>query len=171
MRKEKQLLLDEIQHHIDRHGSFVLVRYAKLKANIAHKLRAEVRQNGGNVKIAKKRILNKAAANLGISFDQFDSEGHICVVLTGRDPLETTKMVSQFGKDHENVLSIVGGRIDGVVYSAEKMDVLTKLPSKKELQAQLVSVLEAPLSQTVSTLESLLVNVVCCIENQAKKIS
>lgn len=172
MRKEKQLLLDEIQEQIEQYDSFVLVRYSKLPANAVHKLRGEVRQKaGGNVKVVKKRILRKAAANLGITFDHFDTEGHICVVLAGNDPVETTKMLSQFGKDHENATTIVGGRIEGVVYSAEKMDQLAKLPSKKELQAQLVSILEAPLSQTVSTIESLLVNVVCCIENQAKKIS
>lgn len=172
MRQEKQLLLDEIQEHIDQYGSFVLVRYTKLLANTAQKLRHQVREKvGGNVKVIKKRILRKAGTNLGISFDQFDTEGHLCVVLAGKDALETTKMVSQFGKEHENVVTIVGGRIDGIHYSAENMDKLAKLPSKKELQSQLVSILEAPLSQTVSTLESLLVNIVCCVENQAKKLS
>ena len=44
-----------------------------------------------------------------------------------------------------------------------------KLPAKDEMRAQLLGLFEAPMSQTLSTMESLLTSVMHCLENKKDK--
>lgn len=169
MRNEKQLLLEEIKEQIGRYGSFVLMRYQGLNANKANDFRRELAKLGGDLEVVRKRVLVKAAHEAGITLDKAELEGHVGLVLAGKDALETTKVVIQFGESNDNVVQVIGGRIDGQLYSATDMVKLSKLPGKQEMRAQLLSVLEAPMSQTLAVFEALLSSVVYCLDNKSKK--
>lgn len=169
MRNEKQLLLDEIKDQIDQFKSFVIMNYQGLGPNVAGSFRREVSASGGNYEVVRKRILIKAAQKAGIDLDIKDLPGHIGVVFSGTDPIQTTKMVFKFKKDTDNLVSVVGGRIDGQLYNAEEMDKLSLLPGKDEMRAQFLSVLEAPMSTTVRVMDAQLTSVLHCIENKCKQ--
>jgi len=121
---------------------------------------------GGEVEVIRKRVLLKAAENAGITLDLDALTGHIGLVFTGDNPLDLTKAVIKFGKENNNVVGIIGGRVDGILYNADQMKVLSELPSKDEMRAQLLSVFEAPLSQTLGTMDALLLSVVYCLDNK-----
>lgn len=169
MRQEKQLLLDEIKDHIEHRNSFVIMRYASLSANTANAFRREVAKSGGSVEVVRKRILIKAAEAAGIKLDLATMPGHIGLVLAGQDPLETTKCVFKFSQDAGDAIKVVGGRFDGQLYTGEDVEMLAKLPGKNEMRAQLLAVLEAPMSQTLATMEALLTSVAYCLDNKGKQ--
>lgn len=169
MSNEKQFLLEEIKELIDRYGSFVLMRYQGLDANMANAFRREIAKVGGNVEIMRKRVLIKAASAANITLEKKALEGHVGLVLAGKDALETTKTVIQFSESNEKVIQIIGGRIDGHLYSAADMEKLSKLPGKDEMRAQLLAVLEAPMSQTLAVMEAMLSSVVYCLDNKCQQ--
>lgn len=171
MREEKQMLLDEIEQQIERHQSFVIMRYQGLKANKANAFRVEVAKIGGNIEVMRKRILVKAAKKAGIDIDVGQLEGHIGLVLAGKDPIEMTKLVYTFSKDNENAISVIGGRFDGRLYFGEDVERISNLPGKDEMRAQFLATLEAPLSQTLSVMEAILTSVMHCLENKSKQNS
>ena len=169
MRKEKHLLLDEIKGQIEEHGSFVIMSYQRLGANSANAFRGEIAKLGGNIEMVRKRMLVKAADASGITLDVASLPGHIGLVFGGRDPLETTKAVFKFKQENDKVVEVIGGRFEGQLYSGADIEALSKLPGKDEMRAQLLGVLEAPLSQTLAVMEAILSSVVYCLDNKCKQ--
>lgn len=171
MRKEKQFLLDDIRDQIEKSGSFIIMRYFKLKSNKANEFRGEVAKLGGSVEMMRKRILIKAAKEAGVELSLNDLDGHIGLVFGGEDPLETTKAVFKFSKGADKAIQVIGGRFEGKLYGAEQVEKLSNLPNLKEMQAQFLSVLEAPMSNTLAVMEALLTSVIYCMDNKVKESS
>lgn len=171
MRQEKQLLLDEVKEQIERFGSFVIMRYTGLKAEVANEFRREIAKQGGNVEIMRKRILMRAAESAGVKLDLEALPGHIGLVFAGKDPIETTKVVFKFSQENNQTIEVIGGRFEGKLYGAADMEMLSKLPPLPEMRAQLLGVLEAPMSQTLAVMEAILSSVVYCLENKCQQDS
>ncbi len=171
MRQEKQLLLDEIKAKIDGSNAIVVTRYQNFTPNLASQFRSQLLQAGGDFEVVRKRIFLKAAESSGIQFNPETLEGHIGIVFSEKDPVGVIKTLIQFSKDNEEIFSILGGRFDGNLCSARDVVEISKLPSKEEMRSQFLALLEAPLSQTLSTMESLLTSVMYCLENKSQNNS
>lgn len=167
MRQEKQLLLDEIKEQIDQSGSFIIMSYSGLKANKANDFRREIAKQGGSVEVLRKRVLCKAADSAGVQIDLVALPGHVGLVFASDNALELTKAIVKFGKENNDTVGVIGGRLDGILYNAADMQKLSELPSKDEMRSQLLSVFEAPLSQTLGTMDALLLSLVYCLENKS----
>jgi large subunit ribosomal protein L10 len=168
MRTEKQLLKNEVSDKIKLHGSFVIMQYAGLNANAASSFRREIGKMGGEVEIVRKRILEKVAQDMGLTFDSPTLEGHIGLVFLGQDPIETTKTVFKFSQDNNKVIQVNAARLDGTMYVGADVERLSKLPNKNEMRAQLLSIFEAPMSQTLAVMDAVLTSVPHCLENKCK---
>lgn len=169
MRQEKQLLLDEIQGHIKKSDSFLIMRYKGLTANKANEFRGDISKKGGFVEVVRKRILAKAAQAAGIEIDLSELEGHIGLVFGSKEPLETAKFIFKFSEENDKAVEVIGGRFEGQLYNAAEMETLSKLPGRDEMRAQLLSVLEAPMSQTLGAMDAILSSVVYCLDNKSKQ--
>ena len=168
MRLEKQLLLDEIKDKIADSKAIVLASYKRLEPNAAAAFRINLAKTGGSLEVVKKRVLIKAAQVAGIALDPALLQGHIAVVFANQDPIQTTKAVYQFRRENEEVLEVIGGRFEGSLCSAMDVEQISKLPSKEEMRAQFLGTLEAPLSQTLAVIDSLLTSVIHCLENKSQ---
>lgn len=167
MRPEKQLLLDDIKERLGAAPSFLLARYQSLAANAATDFRSALRSAGGDFEVVRKRVLIKAAAAAEVEIDRDALQGHIGIVFTGEDAVGTTKAVFKFGKESD-AIEVVGGRIDGVNYTAEQVKRISKLPSQDEMRSQLLGLFEAPMAQTLAVCEALLTSVIHCLNNKAQ---
>lgn len=171
MRNEKQLLLQEVKGQFDQFDSFVIMRYSSLNANQANKFRNQIAQIGGNVEVVRKRVLIKAAQEAGIQLELASLPGHIGLVFAGKDPIETTKIVFKFSQDTNKAIEVIGGRFDGQLYRAADVEMLSKLPGKNEMRAQLLGLFEAPMAQTLAVMDAILASVVYCLDNKCKQSS
>jgi len=171
MKKEKQLLLDEVKTQMDRHGSFVIAQYEGLKANAINDFRNVVAKLGGDMQMIRKRVLVKAAAEAGVELTVENLPGHISVVFSGEDPVEVAKATYKFSEENGNKVQVLGGRFEGQLYQAADVKTLSQLPGKDEMRAQLLGLFEAPMSQTVGVINAVLTCVLHCLENKAKKDS
>merc|ERR1712232_1469522 len=104
---------------------------------------------GGDVEMVRKRVLVKAAQESGIDLKLETLPGHIGLVFGGADSVQTTKAVFNLRKESK-AIEVVGGLFEGKLFNAEDVEILSKLPSKDEMRAQLLGTLVAPLTQTVA---------------------
>ena len=170
MRKEKQLLLDEIVDLLNKHDStFLIMQYKSVSANAMNGFRNDVAKLGGDVQVMRKRVLTKAALQEGINIGSVELPGHVGIVFGGKDPLETTKAVFNYSKENNNSVAVLGGMLDGRLYDAKQVETIATLPNLDGMRAQLLSVFEAPLSQTVGVMNSLLTSILFCLENKSKE--
>ena len=166
MRQEKQLLLDDIKDKITGSNGFILTRYGKINPNLSAQFRFDLMKSGGDFEVIRKTILMKAAEAAGLTLDRAMLEGHIGVVFSTQDLLETAKTVFKFKESNEDMMEVVGGRFEGQLYSAKDLEALSKLPSKPEMQAQLLGLLEAVPSQLLGVIDALLSSTVNILDNK-----
>ncbi|HEY2811022.1 MAG TPA: 50S ribosomal protein L10 [Rhabdochlamydiaceae bacterium] len=166
MRAEKQLLLDDIKNRMNTSNALVIARYVKLEPNKVAGFRQQLSQTGSSLAVIKKRVLLKAAQEAGYPLSADTLEGHIAVIFLAEDPFSTTKAIYKFSEENEKILEVLGGRFEGALCSAQDVEQISKLPSKDEMRAQLLGVLEAPLSQTLAVMDALLTAVLYCLENK-----
>jgi large subunit ribosomal protein L10 len=166
MRPEKNILLKEIRDKIDASKALVLATYTKMSPNMAANFRMNIGKTGGSFEVVKKRVLIKAE-QAGFALDRNALKGHVGVVFAEQDPVQTTKYVYQFVKDNEEILQVIGGRFEGTMCSAKDVQIISQLPNRDEMRAQLLGLFEAPMSQTLATVEALLCSVLFCLENKA----
>lgn len=169
MKQEKQLHLDEIKDQIQQFDSFVIMRYLGLSANKANDLRRDVAQLGGSLEMVRKRLFIKAAEAAGLKLDLSAMPGHIGLVFGGKDSFDLAKSVFKFSQDNDKTVEVIGGRFEGQLYDGQQVEMLSKLPSKDEMRAQLLSMFEAPMAQTLAVMDALLTSVMHCMDNKSKQ--
>ncbi len=169
MRKEKQFLLDGIQEHIEGAKGLVILSYKGLSANAVNDFRAGAEKIGGYVAMVPKRVLVKGALQAGLTLDRTELAGHIGLVIAQDDnALELAKFVVGYSETSEKTVQVIGGRFEGQLYSGEDVEKLSKLPGMNEMRSQFLAVLEAPLSQTLATVEAILCSVIYCLNNKSQ---
>lgn len=169
MKKEKQYLLDEVKGQLVQSGSYIIAQYAALDANKANAFRRELAKVGGKFEVVKKRVFLKAAQEAGATFPEDVLSGHIGIVLSYSDPFELTKSVIKYSDSNDKVITLLGGYIEGREVNGADIARIATLPSKAEMQAQLLGLFEAPMSGMLSVVEALLTSVMHCMENRCQK--
>ncbi|MGD2168730.1 MAG: 50S ribosomal protein L10 [Chlamydiota bacterium] len=171
MRSEKQLLLDEIKDKIQSSNAMIVTNYQAFTPNVSWDFRDRLRGLNGSYEIVKKRVFIKAAEECGMEVDLKDLDGHIGVLFAETEPVEPAKFLFQFNKENGAELKVLFGKFDGQTYSSEDVEKLSKLPGMQDMRAQFIGLLEAPMSQTLSVMQSLLTSVMYCLQNKSEQTS
>jgi large subunit ribosomal protein L10 len=157
MRAEKQLLLDEIKQKIDASKAMIIARYDRLPPNLSWDFREQLTKSGSLFEVVRKRVFLKAAEMSGIKIDAEKLGGHIGVVFVQQaDSLPSAKVLIKFSEDHQNILQVVYGQLDGKMYSGSEIEELAKLPGINEMRSELIALLVSPMSQMLSVLDAVM---------------
>lgn len=169
MRAEKQLLLDEIKEKIEESKGFVALNYQNFTAARAREFRDKMAEVGGEFEVVRKRVFIKAAESVGIQIDAKTLSGHVGIVFAKEETTKLVKGAVKFGEDNDKAVAVLGGHIDGALCTAEDVEAIAKLPGIQEMRAQILAILEAPMSQTAQVLQAALTSILYCVEERSKK--
>jgi large subunit ribosomal protein L10 len=168
MSAEKQALLEEVKEKIDLQDGFILASYDKLDANAIAGMRSELVKAGGDMFVVKKRIFAKAAIDKNITYSLDELEGHVLLAMgKGNFPAVAKELFKV--KKETKALKILGGFFEDKKCAASEVEQISNLPSLDEMRAQILGLLEAPMGQTLATIEALLSSVMHCMENKNLK--
>ena len=143
----KQSKVSELAEHIKDAKLVLLVDYRGTTVSDDTKLRKDLREANGELKVIKNNIIKRALeTNNETGLDSL-LEGPTAMVSAKDDYLAPLKTVYKFTNEHDNY-KIKGGIVDGKVMSVEELVTLAKLPSREEL----LSKLAGSLLQTISKL-------------------
>lgn len=141
----KESKVNELAEVIKGAKLILLVDYRGTTVADDTKLRKDLRESKGELKVIKNNIIKRALeSNKETGLDDV-LEGPTAMVSAGEEYLQTLKVVYKFTKEHENY-KIKGGIIDGKVTTVEEIMTLATLPSREEL----LSKLAGSLLQTIS---------------------
>ncbi len=134
-------------------GSFFLVNYQGLDANEEFLLRRRVTQAGGRIFVAKNTLIRIAVHDLELPEVDEVLKGPSAVVIY-EEPVAVAKALVQFAKENsKEIPQIKAGFLQGQKLSPEEVRAIAELPTLDELRAELVGVLQAPMSELVGVLE------------------
>lgn len=159
--QQNQDQLKAISQNVANARSIILTDNTGLSANDQVKLRASIKESGGELKISKNTLIKLALKNhLSEVPDALDEalNGPTAIIYAFEDAVGTTKLVVDYLKDHEGKIALKAGLLAGSeggtdkVLSVSEIESLAKLPSRQELLAKLVGQLNAPITGLVQVL-------------------
>ncbi|MBQ4061934.1 MAG: 50S ribosomal protein L10 [Christensenellaceae bacterium] len=152
--KAKEAVVSEIKEKFENAQSIMFLDYRGLTVEEVTDLRNKMRAAGVEYKVLKNTMIKRAADSLGI--DGLDSvlEGPTAVAIGTDDPVAPAKILSDFVKAAKKT-EIKGGIVFGKAATKEEIQYLATLPSKEQLIASLMSVINGVTSKFVRTLEAI----------------
>lgn len=152
-RQEKEAIKAKLLAAFKKAKSVVFADYQGLKVAQADKLRKKAREADVEYLVAKKSLMNLAAKEAGYELDVKQFPGMLGAAFGTQDEVAPAKVLGDMGKDTS--LKLVGGIFEGQVVDKEKVNALSKLPSKQQLLGQVVGTMYAPVSAFVRALNAI----------------
>ena len=150
------------------HGSF-LVKYRGLTVSQIQVLRARLRQNGGQLKVAKARLMKRAAENLPFADELAPYfKDQIGVVFAIEKSPEVAKVLYESSKTHES-LELIAGCMEQRAIDKSLITAIAILPPKEVLLGQVCAAMSAPLTGFVGILNMLTIRPLLVLNQIAKK--
>ena len=140
----KKLVIDEIKQNISNAKSIVLVDYRGITVAEDTTLRKECRNNNAVYKVYKNRLFKKACDELGTTAFAFGMEDETCA----------PRVIKAQGKAL-NKLEIKAGFLNGEVVDKAQVEKLASIPSKEQLIANLLAMLNAPVSALARAIQAI----------------
>jgi large subunit ribosomal protein L10 len=145
----------------------IVTEYRGLSVAQITRLRREIREASGEYQVIKNTLVRRALQ--GTVFGDLEKllEGPNGWVFGYDDPVMLSKAVIKFADDHDR-LRIKGGVFEGRFMDTAGVKILSQMPSKPELQAKLLAMINAPATQLVRLIQEPGARVVRLIESLRK---
>ena len=156
-KEQKTKQIDSIKAKVADQKSMVFVDFSKVPSKEMFSLRKTLKENGCNLKIAKKTLVRVAFGQSNISFwNKIKSSipGQLALVFGIEDELAPARISNNFAKTQEN-LKILGGIFEKRFIDREKVLVLANIPPRNELLGRLVGSIYSPVSSFVRVLNKI----------------
>ena len=149
-RAQKREVVTALHDVFAQSGVIVIAHYAGLSVAAMTRLRSEMRSAGGQVKVAKNRLVKLALEGTDAKGIADLMRGPTCIAYS-EDPMAAPKIAVKFAKGNEKFV-ILGGAMGTTVLDAKGVSALASLPSLDELRSKLIGLLQAPASKIARTL-------------------
>jgi large subunit ribosomal protein L10 len=152
-RAEKQSELTAIEAGLKGSQSAILVDYRGLNVPQVTDLRRQLRAAKATYKVVKNTLAKRAVK--GTPFEALSAHfvGTTAIAYTGHDAVLLAKTLTTFAKTAPT-LTIKAAIVQGRAIKPAEVAELASLPSKPELYAKLLYVLQAPMVQLVGVLNA-----------------
>ncbi|EAQ13076.1 ribosomal protein L10 [Rhodobacterales bacterium HTCC2654] len=137
-------MVEELGQIFESSGVVVVAHYEGLTVAEMQDLRAQMRDVGGSVRVAKNRLAKIALEGKpAASIAQYLTG--MTVLAYSEDPVAAAKVMDKYAKDNEKLV-ILGGAMGEEALDTAGVGRVAKMPSREELLAQIASCIGAPAS-------------------------
>lgn len=171
MTKEQKVeAVGELVDKLQQTPTIYLTNYSGLTVEQATDLRGRFRTAGVEFKVVKNTMLRLAMEQIGGYDELYDNLHGPTAVAFSDEPSTPARVMKKFLDESKlSIPSLKAAHIEGAVYEADALEVLTKLKSKAELIGEIVGLLQSPLTNVVGALQAQGSNIVGAIKTIAEK--
>lgn len=154
-REQKSAVIEEVAAQIEQSVAIFAVDYRGLTVKQAAELRGALGEAGATFRVVKNRLTQRAADQAGAENLKEFLTGPTALTFVTGDVALAAKALSRFRRETETI-EFKGGRMNGDVLTVDQIESIARLPSREQLNAQLVGVVASPLTTLVRGLGSLI---------------
>ncbi|MFT7184585.1 MAG: large subunit ribosomal protein L10 [Oceanicoccus sp.] len=143
-RQKKKEVLAELVELFKDAKSVSFGQYAGMSVKEISTMRNEMRESGVKFKVAKRTLFKLAAKEIGIELPNEIIEGTVGAAFSFDDVVSGPKLIKATSKKVE-VVKLMGGIMEGKVLTITQTHELADLPSRDELLAKFVGMMQGPL--------------------------
>ncbi|MDD7473213.1 MAG: 50S ribosomal protein L10 [Bdellovibrionota bacterium] len=156
----------------------ICANYHGLSVSDINDLKKGLRKVGATCRVIKN-TLSKISIDKALKEDGKEEEigkfqgifkGPSILISTSQDPVSMTKVVADFAKTHE-ALALKGAWFENAFIDVAGVKTLASMPSKEEVLAKLLNLLNTPATQLLRVIKASSEQVVRVVDAQRKKLA
>jgi large subunit ribosomal protein L10 len=152
-RSEKQAVIEEVSALAAKAQTLVMAEYRGITVASLTQLRVNARSQGVSLSVLKNTLARRAVAGTGFEAASDQMTGPLIYGFS-EDAVAAAKVVADFAKTNDKLV-IRGGVFSGKALDANGVKQLASIPSKEVLLAQLLGLMQSPISRTARVLAAL----------------
>ena len=152
-RNEKAAVITDVAAQVARSQTLALAEYRGLTVEHLNNLRKQAREKGVYLHVLKNTLARRAVT--GTPFE-VAAESMVGPLIYGfsEDAVAAAKVMSDFAKSNDKLV-VKGGAYAGKALSADGVKALASIPSKEVLLAQLLGLMQSPVSRIARVLAAI----------------
>jgi large subunit ribosomal protein L10 len=153
-RETKQRDLEALTASLAKSKSAMVVSFKGVTVNRDQEFRNRLREAGAKYQVVKNTLARIAVK--GTDFEQATDafKGVTAIAWTDNDPVVLSKAISKFMKDNADFFTFKAGVVDGKLVDLSQVTAIASLPSKEELIAKLLYVINAQAQRIVTVINA-----------------
>ena len=148
----------------------VLTDYRGLKVSQIQELRNKLRGGQVEYRVVKNTLARRAADAAGYPALKDEIKGPVAIAFGYDDLSVASRLINEFVRATRLKLDVVGGLVEGRVFSSDQIKQLADLPSRDVLIAQLMGTLQSPVAQLVGIMQTPLQQLLGVLEAYKNKL-
>jgi large subunit ribosomal protein L10 len=160
---EKEQSVKELSELFSSSSAAYVLSYQGTTCSQLTSFRRELKTTGASFAIVKNTLVKRAISDSEVGDLSDFFKGPVAVVWAKEDVVSPAKIISKHAKQVET-LQVKAGVFEGRVISKDDVNGIATLPSKEELYAKLLALMNAPATQLVRMLNAPATQIVRTIE-------
>ena len=150
---DKKAVVAEVSAQVANVQTIVVAEYAGIEVSDLTVLRAKARDAGVYMRVLKNTLARRAVADTAFAGLAEQMSGPLLYSMS-EDPVAAAKVLNDFAKTNDK-LKLKAGSYAGKVLDKAGVQALASIPSREELLAKLLGVMQAPVSGFAGALAAL----------------
>jgi large subunit ribosomal protein L10 len=165
---DKQKDIDALRQDLEKSKNLFVANYEKLKVSQDFELRKTVRAAGGQYRVVKNNLAAKASEGTASEQVLKDLRGMTSLAYTTNDPVALAKALTAYAKNNPT-FTFKAGLVEGRVIDIGAINDLASMPSKEEIFAKLLYLINAPAQRLLTAMNAVGRNLAVVVDQGVKE--
>jgi large subunit ribosomal protein L10 len=167
-KEDKKKDLEALRKELEQSKNVFVTGYEKLRVDQDFELRKTIRAAGGKYRVIKNNLAEKASEGTPSEPILADLRGMTSLAYTASDPVALAKALTVYAKANPT-FTFKAGLVEGRVIDVKAINDLANLPSKEEVLAKLLFLINAPAQRLVTAMNAVGRNLAVVVDQGCKE--
>jgi large subunit ribosomal protein L10 len=167
-KEDKQKDLDALRQDLEKTSNLFVTGYEKLRVDQDFELRKAIRGAGGKYRVVKNNLAEKASEGMASEQVLKGLRGMTSLAYTEGDPVALAKALTAYAKVNPS-FTFKAGMVEGRAIDIKEINDLATMPSKEEIFAKLLFLIQAPAQRLVTAMNAVGRNLAVVVDQGVKE--
>jgi large subunit ribosomal protein L10 len=167
-KEDKKKDIESLREDLQKAPSLFVTGYEKLRVNQDFELRKVVRGAGGKYRVIKNNLAEKASEGMPAAEVLSGLRGMTSLVSTEKDPVALAKALTAYAKANPT-FTFKAGLVEGRAIDVRAIQDLATMPSKEEMFARLLFLINAPAQRLATVINAVGRNLAVVVDQGVKE--